>query len=75
MVIKSERIFEDPQSVLKEIFKFLEVDPDITIDVSPKNVSSKKKKVGEHLYNYLDEYFEPYNQALREELGSGFTWD
>ena len=75
LVISSERFFEDPAETLKEVYLFLGVDPDIEIsDLSPKQVGFNKEPVDAAVYEYLNNYYKPFNQELFDYIGRDFEW-
>lgn len=73
-VTSTERMSEMPNTVLSEIFDYLEVD-DYTIEnLSLKNTGNNKNNVNQEAYDYLNQYFESHNQKLYELLGTDFNW-
>jgi hypothetical protein len=74
-IINSDRLFSHPHEVLKDVFEFIGVDPHIDIpDVSPRYVGSNKDNVPAEVYEYLNEFFRPYNKKLYELTGAEFGW-
>ncbi|WP_337659790.1 sulfotransferase family protein [Anderseniella sp. Alg231-50] len=75
MIINSENFFEDPVKTLKEICLFLDVDPDVEIsDLSPQQVGFNREPVDAAVYDYLNGYYKPFNQALFDFIGKTFKW-
>ena len=75
LIIKSENFFSNPDDELKKIFEFLNIDTSIKIpDLRPVNTRIRKENVPDHVYDYLEEYFEPHNKKLQALLGDEFTW-
>jgi len=75
LVISSESLFEDPIETLKEIYRFLGVDSKIEVsDLSPKQVGFNREPVSDAVYEYLNDYYKPYNQELFEYIGKEFDW-
>ena len=75
LVISSESFFEDPVNTLKDIYLFLDVDPNIEIsNLSPKQVGVNREPVSADVYDYLNDYFEIPNQELFEYIGKEFDW-
>jgi hypothetical protein len=75
MFIKSEDFFEDPQKILYEVFRFLNIPK---FDINKFKVfmaETKGKKMNEDFKNKLKEFFKPYNQQLYELLERDFEWD
>jgi len=74
-IICSEDFFLDPESELVKVFDFLGVDKEFQVKcLKPRGVAPNKTKVSSDIYDYLDEYFYPHNQALYEFLGRKFNW-
>lgn len=74
-VTSSEDLFSDPNTTLSNIFEFLGVDAEIKVDnLAPRNVGEKTKSVDTAVYDYLNSYFAPHNQALFDLLGKDFKW-
>ena len=64
-----------PRSVLKTVFRFLDIDEEFVIpDLAPKNAADAPSKTTEKLERYLRDYFAPHNQALYELLDIDYDW-
>jgi hypothetical protein len=75
LVVKSEELFEAPQSVVRRVFEFVGVDADFVVaDVDARNVASNKVQVGPGIREYLDDYFAPHNRMLYELTGEDYGW-
>ena len=75
LVLKSEAFFKEPRDVVRQVFKFLEVNENFEVtDIKPRNVGLKKTRVDAEVYDYLTDFFRPHNQALCELLGEDFDW-
>jgi hypothetical protein len=75
LILTSERLFREPQAVLRQVYAFLGVDAGFVCpDVAPRNVSRNRSEVPLAVYEYLDEYFLPHNQRLYERLGRDLGW-
>jgi len=75
LIIDSEELFNETKRVLKDVFRFVGVNPDIEIDdIRVRGRGSNKKKVAQIVYDYLDDYFQPHHQPLFEMLGREFDW-
>lgn len=76
LVLRSESMFEDPGSVVRQVFEFLEVDPELDgIDYTPVNTGdATTADVPDSTVRYLDDYFAPLNHSLYELLGEDFRW-
>ncbi len=75
LILSSEELFGEPEETLLRIFQFLGVEGKAhSIDLRPMNVATDKTLVGTEIYEYLDDYFMPRNQALFELIGREFSW-
>lgn len=75
LAINSEKLFSEPEVILRRIFEFVGVDTEFTIkNLEPHNVGSNKNKVSPDVYEYLDEYYRPHNQKLYELVGEDYCW-
>ena len=75
LIIPSERFFADPLQYLQKTFDFLGVDSNYKVlDLQPKNIANNRIKVDQTVYDYLNGFFRPYNEALYELLGEDFGW-
>lgn len=74
-ILGSNSLFGNPNSTLKELFKFLNIATDVEIeDTRAKNVNPIKKNVPKKVYEYLDNFYKPYNEELREILSGRVFW-
>ncbi len=75
LVLCSEEFFADPAKCLKDVYRFLGIAEDFEIeDLAPANVAGNRTDVDLETYRYLDDYFEPHNEALFEFLGVRYPW-
>jgi len=75
LVLCSEDLFSNPELTLRRVFEFVEVDPGFKVkDLTPSNVASNRSKIAPSVYEYLDRYFQPHNEALYEFLGYRLNW-
>jgi hypothetical protein len=75
LVIQSEEFFAEPAATLKLIFDFVGVDSSVTIsDLEPRKVAQNRTRVDAEVYQYLEDYFRPHNEALYQLLGKNFGW-
>lgn len=75
LVLNSADLFNRPGSCLREVFRFVDIDDEVRIrDLEPRNVGSNRSDVDPDVYDYLDEYFAPHNQALYDLIGNDFGW-
>ena len=75
LVLRSESMFDDPQTTMKQVLDFLEVETDPEIEVPWVNASTRIQESGEIDRSWLIDYFRPYNKQLEELLGIDFGWD
>jgi hypothetical protein len=58
------------------VFEFIGVDEDFKIaDLTARNISANRTNVDQTVYDYLKNYFRPYNQALYQLISQDFGWD
>ena len=75
LIINSEEFFAQPENTLRQVFEFVGVDPEFKIqDLQPFNVGYNRSKVAPDIYEYLNSYFQPHNQALYELIGMRYDW-
>lgn len=75
LIISSEELFSEPDSTLRRVFDFLEVDTEFKIkDLRARNVASNKSEVDPNVNEYLNNYFRPHNQALYKLIGKNYNW-
>ena len=75
LAVSSESLFRDPNKTLQEVFRFLGVDLDFIIeDTSAKNISRNRTEVSPAAYQYLNQFFRPYNEELYQHIGQEFDW-
>jgi Sulfotransferase domain len=75
LIIRSEDLFKESNNTLSIVFDFIGVDKTFKVkDFSPRNVGTSRIKVSPEVYEYLNDYFLPYNHALYQLLGKEFDW-
>jgi len=75
LLVNSEDFFEKPQDVLSTVFRFIGVDDAFEVgDLHPRNRGRNRTDVDSAVYDYLDAYFAPHNEALYRLLGYRFDW-
>ena len=75
LVLSSEEFFREPVTTLGTVFEFVGVDKDFKVkDLEPRNVTENRTSVDSEIYDYLDRFFLPHNQALCELLDKKFDW-
>lgn len=76
LVLSSEEFFSKPEITLEKVFEFVGVDKRFKVkDLSPLNTTKNKVDIDPKVYEYLNDYFLPHNQALYEFLKKDFGWD
>ncbi|MFX0075457.1 MAG: sulfotransferase domain-containing protein [Candidatus Hermodarchaeota archaeon] len=74
MIIKTEDFFQNPQKILNEVYKFLEL-PGYALDSFKKHGFKGYAKLNETTKHNLVEYFKPYNKLLYQYLQRDFNWE
>jgi hypothetical protein len=75
LVLSSEEFFSQPDNTLRQVFEFVGVDTGFKVkDLRPRAVGKNKRKVRTDVYQYLNDYFLPHNQALYKLLGKSYEW-
>jgi hypothetical protein len=74
LVIQSERFYQDPNSVLHDVCRFLEID-EFSVSIPKKHNAIAYDAMEPATKRRLAEYFRPHNQRLFEHLGVEYDWD
>jgi hypothetical protein len=75
LIVSSEDLFGDLHGTLERIFDFVGADTDFRIDdIRARNIGYNRVECDARVYDYLDNYFLPHNQALYELVGEDFGW-
>ncbi len=75
LILSSEYFFQNTRKALEQISHFLGIDMNLTqYDLEPKHVSKNKVEVDREVYQYLNDYFKPYNERLYDLIGVDFGW-
>lgn len=75
LVLSSEEFFSKPDTTLSRVFEFVGVDTAFRVkDLKPRNVGKSRSKVDPEVYEYLNDYFLPHNQALYNLVGENYAW-
>jgi hypothetical protein len=75
LVLNSEELSVAPSTVLDRISGFIGMDIKTELkDQTQRNVSMNKTKVDNGVYEYLDTYFQGYNETLFGLIGRRFDW-
>ena len=75
LFIQSERLFENPDNVLQEVFQFLGVPKWHLPDYKTYAKGSYSSKLSLEMRARLGEYFAPYNAQLQQITGVSFPWE
>jgi hypothetical protein len=75
LVINSASLFTHPHDTLRRIFQFVGVDTEFTIsNLKLRNIGSNRNAIDPDVYEYLEDYFWPHNQALYKLIGENYGW-
>jgi len=75
LVFNSEKLFINPDNALRQVFEFVGVDIDFKVrDLRPRRIAKNKTEIPPKVYQYLNNYFWPHNQALYRLVGKSFDW-
>ena len=76
LILDSNDLFADPKGTIENVFDFIGVDPERfrLKDFSSVNSAPNKQKFEPYVYEYLDNYFKPHNDALYELMGKDYGW-
>ena len=75
LILTSDDLFRDQNSTLKQVTEFVGASSSFQVkDSRPRNVARNKEQVDVEVYDYLNGYFRPHNEALYELLGTNFNW-
>jgi hypothetical protein len=75
LILTSEEFFQDQHNTLNQVTDFTGVDSGFKVkDSRPRNVAKNKEQVSTEVYQYLNEYFKPHNEALYGLLGKNLGW-
>lgn len=72
LVLQSEEYYRNPQSTLDTVFEYLEL-PKIEIGLQYRG-RAEYEQMSSYTRDYLQGYFEPYNQELFRMIGKDFEW-
>jgi hypothetical protein len=75
LILSSEDLFSQPDASLRRVFDFVEVDTEFKVKkLRSRNVTRIVGEVDPYVYDYLNTYFLPHNQALYELVGKSYNW-
>ena len=76
LILDSNNLFTQTDSTVRRVFDFIGVDSKFQInDFTSANPTPNKKKFDPHVYEYLNDYFQPHNQELYELMGEDYGWN
>jgi hypothetical protein len=75
LILPSKDFFADPDTILARVFEFIGVDKNFKVlDLAPRMVAQNRVAIEPEVYEYLNSFFLPHNQALYEMVGENFGW-
>ena len=74
LFIKSEDFFENPISIAKQVYEFLDLPEYEPIETAVKNAGPVKETMSEETRKRLNDFFKPRNEALYEYIGRDLNW-
>lgn len=75
LIVNNEDLLHERRSTLKAVFEFLGIDPSIEIkDLARRDVTDYPEDIPFSVYQYLNDYFAPYNQQLFENINQNYGW-
>jgi hypothetical protein len=75
LILSSDELFTEPESVLRRVSEFIGIDPSIRItDLAARNTTPNRMPVSPGVYEELERYFRPHNERLFRMLGQDFGW-
>ena len=74
LILKSENLFDNPETTLNNVAKFLEI-PDFELkDRQKYNYNENQPKMESSIRKLLVKYYEPHNERLYKLLEKDFEW-
>ncbi|WP_413161545.1 tetratricopeptide repeat protein [Capilliphycus salinus ALCB114379] len=74
LILKSEELYEQPQIILQEVFKFLNL-PDFSLTEFTAYNKGYYQQMPPEIHRQLKNFFHSQNQKLEEFLGRKFNWN
>ena len=74
LILDTEDLHNNPQSVMDQVFDFLELPSFHVENLKDRNVGNYKE-MDEDTRKFLVEYFKPHNERLYKLLQRNFDWD
>jgi len=73
-IVRSEDLFENPETVYVQLLETLSVDPFSPIEFSALRSSNPSIKMPNHVRKMLTEFYAPYNAELEDIIGRKMKW-
>jgi hypothetical protein len=73
LIIKSEALLESPETVMSEIFQFLEI-PTVPVGSNVLHHHSTYDSLSPEMRKRLNEFFKPHNERLYQLIGASWRW-
>lgn len=74
LVLKSEDLFDNPSTILKQVHKFIGVEQLELSEYKQYNPTDKSQQMKDETRKYLEIFFKPHNERLYDYLGIRFDW-
>ncbi len=75
LIMNSDLLFTNPDVALRHVCDFVGIDSGFSFEnLQAHNVGRNKTDLKKNVYNYLNDYFDSYNQALFKFLGQSYDW-
>jgi len=75
LILKSEDLYTNPNSIFNKTLKFLNVTPWELQEYKKYNYHENRLKIDITIQKYLADYFRPHNERLYKYLGMNFNWE
>lgn len=75
LILKSEQMFSDPHTALREVFEHLRVRPWAIQPDGIKRKGAYSAKINPEILDRLAAFYEPYNLELYNLVGKDFGWE
>ena len=73
LILEAETTWRDPAGTLREILRFLELEP-WSPKYTPRTNATEASSIPDEVRDYLQEKFRPSNRDLESLLGRSFSW-
>jgi hypothetical protein len=75
LVLRSEDLFERPADVVADVCRFLEVEPFVVRDATPRRAGSYDSDMGNEPRRRLEDFYRPYNRELYALVNRNMNWE